>query len=1337
MSDLRLSNRNMVSSFSKIENAFRTNPYASYKFVHNSSKNKRGVGILIKNDLKFSEIGRRADAEENYILVMAEINGKNVLLGSIYGPNDHNPGFFENLRNDINSFGEVPVILGGDWNCTQSINNVESNLDCFNMVSPPNLRHSNYLKNLCDDLNLLDPFRCFYPFKREYSYCPRAVGRENRSRLDFFLISAVAFPGLTSCEISPHLQSRLFDHKAICMSFYPVKRNKNNRTSISTEILYDDDIEIVVKTAVYECYLHHIDRNRCNNFNCNSGLVKIGQIWSLLREAGSKYSVRRDWPGGEDRFIFRESCIDDIRLLMNSFNLEQLQSFPLTCDDDIFLDVLLNACKNEVSSYQHFTSKSKLDFKSSIISELKNLTLPNDSIVYNSLEKQLNELVDQELKIEVEKSPIFEHIHNEKASPLFLKLGKSSVNNAKISDICKEDGTPFTSEKERSDFVVNFFKKIYKVPDNFVRPGQNSIRDFLGETVLNNPIVTGSVISELDKNRLDRIISIEELDCAIDEAKTRTAGGPDGIGNAFLKKFWQLLRSPIHRYAKKCFDAGKLSNSLAGGAIRLIPKKGDTSKIKNWRPISLLNCTYKIISRAVNNRLKSVSDTILSRAQKGFTSSRHIQEVLINVIESISYCNVNNVPGSIVSIDMAKAFDSLSHDFMVLVWEFFGFGNTFIKMLQTLTNGRHSCIINDDNSFSASFNIETGTLQGDSPSPLIYNFNNQILLFKLELDPQLSSVFFANLVPRPVFPATPPFANESNGETDKTNGFADDTSVCVRTSLENFLVLKNILLTFGNISGLKCNVEKSHIMAVGDRTVVNQQIMELGFPFTDELTLLGVKINHDLSCLELMHEKTVEKIARTVSFWSRFNLSLPGRISIAKTLCLSQINYIGCIVTPTEAQLNSMSDCIAKFVTGKLNISRERLHLPVSEGGLGFPCLIDFIVAQQAVWVKRAHISTRDNWRYNMKILCNGNCLTLTTEKVDKHLNPILHNIAVSFKKFQSEFYSLNDNYKQAFILDNPLIKRSRFDNLGLNKQFFQQQPTLDFTVLASLKFRDIYDNNGMKTLWELNRDFNLNLNLLTYMRLGAACTNYNNLMLRNRTNSGTSVSLHSFFMGFKKGSKQLRKILLTSKVEKKPVSTRNHTKTYFRLIGEPVAELSTIKQIFSDWGPSYLPNSVREFILKFTSNILGLNVRISHFVEGATRHCTFCYYSNIRVLHDETFLHLFYQCNIVASLLTKFEREFFPEINFTSDSSRRKFWFLHLTPDINERLNIFHRTALWIFKYLIWEAKLKKKTPSYQTIKIDFVFMTENAMKNSAEINVKSKNNYYSISRNWFRTRG
>ncbi len=186
-----------------------------------------------------------------------------------------------------------------------------------------------------------------------------------------------------------------------------------------------------------------------------------------------------------------------------------------------------------------------------------------------------------------------------------------------------------------------------------------------------------SIIPADDSADLESYITLEELDTSVAQGN-KSASGMDGLSNCFIKKYWEFLRLPLHRYTTACHTSGTLTQNFSTASIKLIPKKGDTSKLKNWRPISLLSCLYKVVSRALNNRLKKVTGFILSRSQKGFISDRHIQEVLINVIEIIAHCKSNNIPGALVSIDQAKVFDTISHKYMQQVYKFFGLGPNMI-----------------------------------------------------------------------------------------------------------------------------------------------------------------------------------------------------------------------------------------------------------------------------------------------------------------------------------------------------------------------------------------------------------------------------------------------------------------------------------------------------------------------------------------------------------------------------------------------------------------------------------------------------------------------------------
>jgi hypothetical protein len=87
-----------------------------------------------------------------------------------------------------------------------------------------------------------------------------------------------------------------------------------------------------------------------------------------------------------------------------------------------------------------------------------------------------------------------------------------------------------------------------------------------------------------------------------------------------------------------------------------------------------------------------------------------------------------------VAIDMAKAFDTLSHDFLGKVYDFFNFGDSIKKWLSLLGNQREACNLLDNGKTTKNFPLRCGRPQGDNISPNTFNFAEQILIFKIELD---------------------------------------------------------------------------------------------------------------------------------------------------------------------------------------------------------------------------------------------------------------------------------------------------------------------------------------------------------------------------------------------------------------------------------------------------------------------------------------------------------------------------------------------------------------------------------------------------------------------------
>ena len=167
-----------------------------------------------------------------------------------------------------------------------------------------------------------------------------------------------------------------------------------------------------------------------------------------------------------------------------------------------------------------------------------------------------------------------------------------------------------------------------------------------------------------------------------------------------------------------------------------------------------------------------------------------------------------------MAVDMAKAFDTLSNSFLEKVFKFFGFGPIMLKWLCLLGTNRNACIILDDGTLSRNFVLEQGRPQGDNLSPITFNFCIQILIFKLELDNSILGIPNNIAVLDPVHNLSNHFVFESCRETNKNEGLADDNTSLVMLDIASLTSIKAALQVFGNISGLKCNYEKSVIVPI-------------------------------------------------------------------------------------------------------------------------------------------------------------------------------------------------------------------------------------------------------------------------------------------------------------------------------------------------------------------------------------------------------------------------------------------------------------------------------------------------------------------------------------------
>ncbi len=271
------------------------------------------------------------------------------------------------------------------------------------------------------------------------------------------------------------------------------------------------------------------------------------------------------------------------------------------------------------------------------------------------------------------------------------------------------------------------------------------------------------------------------------------------------------------------------------------------------------------------------------------------------------------------------------------------------------------------------FELGKGHAQGDSPSPLLYNLAAQIQIFKIEFNNNIQSIVnndtseYQAVVPCGVY------KEEGFGQSEKNESFADDSSNLTVLTYESMAELKSVLDNFRVLSGLSCNLEKSFVMRIGNVDGdIPDDIVHLGFTFTNKIELLGFTLNNYGNVNTANFEKIITKINNIIRFWECFNLSLTGKLSVYKSLILPQLNYVAAIMTPDDQQVNQIEKAMESFVTKGFSIAKERLYLPVNEGGLGMFKLLDFIRGLQCNWFKRCHNLVNDNWRATLTKLGGG-----------------------------------------------------------------------------------------------------------------------------------------------------------------------------------------------------------------------------------------------------------------------------------------------------------------------------------------------------------------------------
>ncbi len=364
----------------------------------------------------------------------------------------------------------------------------------------------------------------------------------------------------------------------------------------------------------------------------------------------------------------------------------------------------------------------------------------------------------------------------------------------------------------------------------------------------------------------------------------------------------------------------------------------------------------------------------------------------------------------------------------------------------------------------------------------------------------------------------------------------------------------------------------------------------------------------------------MDKIESLIHFWERFKLSLPGRISIIKTLLVPQLNYLGCILTPSDTIVKNIQLALDSFALKGIVVSTDRRYLLPEQGGVGLFRIEEFLFVQKCSWIKRILSNQNDNWRLTMMSFASSrNIEHLRSCDIDPNKHFILYDVAAAFELFVSCFSLIDNNYRKNSIFANGAFHTSGQDPRPLGIDFFGRKfYESNSSLLRTLTFDDCFNNSEFKSINEFS-DLGLRFPASLWMKIRSALFFSKNKLTFPTTKEGRSVG--DFLRGFRKSSKPFRITINNAGYIGESPDNLTVVSSFSNITNTLIHSIDCLPHVLSSWNRTFWDNHFREFIFKCSYNSLRTKDRLSHFLQ-LDDVCNFCKNIVTDFKQRETFPH-------------------------------------------------------------------------------------------------------------------
>jgi hypothetical protein len=714
----------------------------------------------------------------------------------------------------------------------------------------------------------------------------------------------------------------------------------------------------------------------------------------------------------------------------------------------------------------------------------------------------------------------------------------------------------------------------------------------------------GESITIEDMENLTDSISENELWEVINNSPLNKSPGSDGLTTEFYKEYWLIIKHYLIKSLNHSLDRGKLNISQRRGIITLIPKpQKDLELLKNWRPITLLNQDYKYLTKILAIRLEKTMKTIISNDQSGFVKGRYIGcniQRLQNMIES---CSEEKTKGWIINIDFEKAFDTIEWPFIYKTLEVMGYPEKFIAWIKTLYNDIETCVINNGHT-TEFFKPERGVRQGCPISPYLFILTTEIMNRWLKKHLNQYGII------------------DKNGQNYLISQFADDTSFSLREDNEGIHSLFNLLKNYGEISGLKLNINKTEIMVL-NHTENNKMPTRYRRYIKREVQYLGCQISVDYKETTKKNiDKATDKMNNMIDKWMNRRTTLSGKIAIIKSLLIPQVTYaLTTMASPDIETVKNINKKLFKFINsgGGEKIKRNILIGEYEEGGFKMTDLESYIRAIKINWMTRL-LNIDGIWKeyilekIGMNIEYFSKCNVIYK---DLHFrfpkNSMWDEV---MREWCSENFTNPETYQE--ILNQNLWRNSHI-KIGNKTQFWKKWYDNDIKWVADLILIENNGNSRFLTLQELNDLSDTSLKQMEYNSLLSALPKKWKQMIKSEDNYTLEEDRNEpLIISLIDAKKPMRKIYM--KLKNKKAETPENAMNKWR---EKISTNMTNKEMLKAHTNNHyitINAAIRSFNCNFFNRNVPYNSRLVKMEKLPDKNCMQC-----KV--EETLEHLYWDC--------------------------------------------------------------------------------------------------------------